>query len=88
MWLAKVKMFEEWVVYQIYESTPPKQKVTYFLMIKHIFKKMSKNIPINYEKLNMDIVFKLAWASFLYLGEITYIETKLKKARFLVTKVT
>lgn len=51
-------------------------------------KKITKNKPVNIDELNIDMVFKVAWAGFLYLGKITYISTKLKKTLFSMTRVT
>lgn len=47
---------------------------------KDILEKITKNKPINVDKLNINMVFKMAWVDFLCLGKITYIGTKLKKA--------
>ena len=40
------------------------------------------------DELNIDTAFKVAWAGFLRLGEITYTGTELKKALFSKTRVT
>lgn len=66
----------------------PKQKATGLLITKDILEKITENNPINVDKLNIDTVFKVAWADFLRLGKITYTSNKLKKALFLATWVT
>ncbi len=40
------------------------------------------------DEFNIDVAFKVAWAGFLCLGEITYTSTDLKKASFSRTRVT
>ena len=44
--------------------------------------------PVNIDELNIYITFKVTWAGFLCLEEITYIGVELKKASFLLIKVT
>lgn len=56
-------------------------------IIKEILEKITNTKPIDLDKLNIDMDFKIVWASFLHLGKITYISTKLKKALFSKTKV-
>lgn len=55
---------------------------------KDVLEKIVANEPINIDKLNIDMAFKVAWAGFFRLREITYIDSKLKKVSFLLTKVT
>lgn len=38
--------------------------------------KITSNLPISIEELNIDTAFKVAWAGFLRLGEITYTPRK------------
>ena len=66
----------------------PKQKVTRLPITKDILKKITENKPVNVDGLNIDMVFKVAWAGFLRLGKITYTGTEFKKASFLATRVT
>ena len=57
-------------------------------IIKDILEKITVDEPANIDKLNIDTVFKVVWADFLYLREITYINTEFKKTLFSSTKVT
>ncbi len=66
----------------------PKQKVTRLPITKNILEKITENKPVNIDELNIDMAFKMTWAGFLRLGEITYIGTELKKASFSATRVT
>lgn len=50
---------------------------------KDIPEKITANESVSINKLNIDMAFKVAWAGFLHLGEITYIGTEFKKASFL-----
>lgn len=56
-------------------------------IINNILGKITKNEPVDLDKLNIDKAFKVARAGFLRLRKITYISTKLKKALFSNTKV-
>lgn len=38
--------------------------------------------------LNIDIIFKVAWASFMKMGELMYTATETKKAIFVETGLT
>ena len=55
---------------------------------KDILEKITADEPVNIDELNIDTVFKVAWAGFLCLEEITYMVTEFKKASFPSTKVT
>lgn len=66
----------------------PKQKTTRLPITKDNLEKIIKNKPVNVDELNIDTVFKVAWAGFLRLGEITYTGTELKKASSSATRVT
>lgn len=66
----------------------PKQKATYLSITKKIFKEIAKHNLIDFNKLNIDMSFMVAWAWFLRLGEIIYTSTELKKISFVRTKVT
>ena len=66
----------------------PKQKATRLPITKDILEKIIENKPVNVDELNIDIAFKVAWAGFLSLGEITYTGIELKKASFSATRVT
>lgn len=55
---------------------------------KNIIENITKNKPIDVDELNVDTAFKVTWACFLSLGEITYTGTELKKTSFSATNVT
>ncbi len=48
---------------------------------------MAKHDSIDLNELNIDMVFILAWAGFLQLDKITYINIELKKASFARPKI-
>lgn len=66
----------------------PKQKAKRLPITKDILEKITENKPVDLNELNVDTAFKVRWAGFLRLGEITYTGTELKKASFSDTKVT
>ena len=66
----------------------PKQKTTRLPIVKDILEKNTENKPVGLDELNIDTAFKVVWAGFLRLEEITYTGTELKKASFSNTKVT
>lgn len=49
---------------------------------RYPIKKITKSKFVNIDKLDIDIVFKAAWISFLNLGKITYKVPNLKKLHF------
>lgn len=55
---------------------------------KDILKQINNTEPVNIEKLNINVAFKVTWSGFLRLSEITYTENELKKASFLDTTIT
>lgn len=55
---------------------------------KDILEKITEDEPLTVDDLNADTAFKVAWAGFLRLGEITYTATEAKKASFKDKKVT
>lgn len=55
---------------------------------KDILEKITEDEPLTLDDLNADTAFKVAWAGFLRLGEITYTATEAKKTSFKDTKVT
>lgn len=55
---------------------------------KDILEKITEDEPLTVDDLNADTAFKVAWAGFLRLGEITYTATEAKKTSFKDTKVT
>ena len=65
-----------------------KQKAMRLPIIKDILKNIMVNKPFNIDKLNIDTEFKVAWAGFLRLEKIMYINIELKKTSFSSTKVT
>lgn len=57
-------------------------------MTKNIINKITEKNLVKINNWNIDTAFKVAWVSFLCLGKITYINTKLKKALFWTTCIT
>lgn len=55
---------------------------------KNILTKINKDKPITIHNFNIDTTFKIAWASFIKLGKITYMATKPKKIFFKNIKIT
>ncbi len=67
----------------------PSVKSTRFPITKDILEKITAQPTKSLEDLNIDIAFKIAWAGFLRLGEITYTASELKKkSTFVETHVT
>ena len=52
---------------------------------KNILKKITEDEPFSVKELKVDIVFKMAWAGFMRIGELTYTVTKAKNANFAKT---
>lgn len=65
-----------------------KQKTIRLPITKNVLEKITKNKPVELNKLNINTAFKIAWVGFLCLEEIIYTDTKLKKTSFLDIKVT
>lgn len=66
----------------------PKVKKDRFPITKEIPEWITSKLPITNDYFNIDAAFKIAWAGFLRLGEITYSPSDLKKASFTDLKVT
>lgn len=64
-----------------------KQKAMHLPIKKDILKRITISELINIVKLNINMAFKVAWAGFQGLEEITYTSTECKKAFFSKTKV-
>ncbi len=64
-------------------------KLTHLPIMKDIFEKITTQFTKSLEDLNIDAAFKIAWAGFLRLGEITYTASELKKkSTFVETHAT
>ena len=59
-----------------------------FPITKEILERITATVPITEDDFNIDAAFKIAWAGFLRLGEITYSPFDLKKSSFINLKVT
>lgn len=57
-------------------------KTKHLAITKGILQKITYNPATSAEECNIDAVFKIGWAGFLRLGEITYTSAKLKGATF------
>ena len=66
----------------------PKVKKDRFPITKEILERITATVPITEDDFNIDAAFKIAWAGFLRLGEITYSPADLKKSSFINLKVT
>lgn len=66
----------------------PSKKRDRFPITKDILERITEEEPLTVDDLNTDTAFKVAWAGFMRMGEITYTATEAKKASFSETKVT
>lgn len=66
----------------------PQSKSKRFPITKDILQKITSQPPTSTEDHNLDTAFKLSWAGFLRLGEITYTHAELNKPTFASTRVT
>lgn len=66
----------------------PSQKKNRLPITKDILEEITKDEPLTIEDLNVDTAFKVAWAGFMQIGELTYMATELKKDSFKDTKLT
>lgn len=63
--------------------------MTYLPITKNIFKKIIAQPTKSLKDLNIDTIFKIIWAEFLYLCKIIYTISKLnKKSTFVETYTT
>lgn len=63
------------------------KKQNHLLTTKNNFEKIIENKPFSISNLNIDKTFKIAWASFMRMGELTYIVAKTKNATFVETNL-
>ena len=66
----------------------PHSKKECLSITKDILVKITSTIPISIEEINIDTAFKVAWAGFLRLGEITYSNAEAQAPTFVNTKLT
>lgn len=66
----------------------PSQKKNQLPITKNILEEITKDEPLTIEDLNIDTTFKVAWAGFMQMGELTYTAAELKKDSFKDTKLT
>ena len=66
----------------------PSKKKNRLPITKDILEKITIEEPLTVNDLNIDTAFKVAWAGFMRLGEITYTIAEAKKASFKDTKLT
>lgn len=66
----------------------PSKKKNRLPITKDILEKITKEEPLTVTDLNIDTAFKVAWAGFMRLGEITYTAAEAKKPTFAETKLT
>ena len=57
----------------------PSKKRNRLPITKDILEKITKDEPLMVEDLNVDMVFNVAWAGFMQIGELTYTAAELKK---------
>lgn len=57
-------------------------------IIKDILQNITEDEPLLVTDLNIDISFKVAWASFMRMGEFTYTAAEAKKTKFAETGLT
>lgn len=64
-------------------------KKTCLLITKDILLNINKIKPIFFQNLNINIVFKVAWAGFLHISKFTYIKADFKNHNmFSIIKLT
>ena len=66
----------------------PHSKKERLPITKEILIKIASVIPISIEEINIDAAFKVTWAGFFRLGEITYSNTEAQAPTFVDTKLT
>lgn len=66
----------------------PNKKWNRLPIIKDILDKITEDKLFSIMDLNMDTTFKIAWAGFMKMGELTYTVAKAKKATFMETGLT
>lgn len=66
----------------------PSSKALRLPITKDILSKISTHSPINTNEINLDTAYKVAWAGFLRLGEITYEKSELPHDSFQALHLT
>ena len=66
----------------------PSTKRNRLPITKHILKKITDSKPLSVTNLNIDTAFKVAWAGFMRMGELTYTAAEAKKVTFAQTSLT
>ncbi len=66
----------------------PSKKRNRLLITKEILKKITEEELLSIMDLNVDTAFKVAWAGFMRMGELTYTAAEAKKAAFAETSLT
>ena len=66
----------------------PSKKRNRFPITKEILEKITKEELLSITDLNVDTAFKVAWAGFMRMGELTYTAAEAKKATFAETGLT
>lgn len=75
--MALIIKREKWLF-----SSPKQNRL---LITKDIFKKIIKDKPLLVTDLNIDTIFKVAWAGFMRIVKLTYTMAEEKKATFTET---
>lgn len=60
----------------------------FFQITKDILKKITEDKPLYIMDLNVDTAFKVTWAGFMKMGELTYTAVEAKKTTFAETNLT
>lgn len=66
----------------------PTKKQNRLPITKNILKKITEDEPFSLTDLNVNTIFKVAWAGFMRMGELIYIAAEAKKAMFAETDLT
>ena len=71
-----------------WRSLFPSKKRNRLPITKDILEKITEDEPVSATVLNVDTAFKLAWAGFMRMRELTYTAAEAKKATFAETSLT
>lgn len=63
-------------------------KRNYLPIINDIFQNIMEDEPLSVTDLNIDISFKVVWASYIRMGELTYTAVETKETTFAETGFT
>lgn len=66
----------------------PSKKQNRLTITKGILEKITDEKPLSISDLNVDTAFKVVWAGFMRMGELTYTVAEAKKATFAETGLT